>query len=277
MGEVYTSCAALCRRIGIKATTGKQRKIEKDILQQYFSWEEQAHSNQLVITETYYDNPRQRKTKERGRPKDQLRLMMQNLIASSKWNGSNYYSKWNILIMLGLLPREKDKNNQGDKKRIFEKAQQEYINCTYDLLKRAMDFLGKSEGNQVEKHIFFQCSGKMLTAGQEVIYKQIRRDALSEVSEKNLNRVYASNKDKEYWAIVNDRCISELGDSCVSKWKISISAPCERNVKREELVDGIISKLVDQNGGLPAIGKNSVTDYRDGLLRLKENIMGRRD
>ena len=98
-GQTFKSYAALCKHIGIPATTGKQRQLDQDYLQHYFTWEKADGSSQITITETFYTCPKPFEDGRKGIHTTRLNTMMQNLILSTPWNDS-FMSKYKIISIV---------------------------------------------------------------------------------------------------------------------------------------------------------------------------------
>ena len=105
-GQKFESYAALCAYIGIPVATGKQRQLDQNYLQHFFTWEKVAGSHQLIITETFYDAPKPFEDGRLGIHTTRLNKMMQNLILSTPWKRS-FLSRYEMLSTMGLvLPNE---------------------------------------------------------------------------------------------------------------------------------------------------------------------------
>lgn len=83
-------------------TTGKQRQLDQRHLESYFKWEKVAGSNRLVITETFYDNPKPFEDKRQGIHTTELGAMLQGLLLQTPWPREGI-TKRKILIDMGVL------------------------------------------------------------------------------------------------------------------------------------------------------------------------------
>ena len=73
-----------------------------------------AGSNRLVITETFYDDPKLFEDGRKGAHLTRLNGMMQNLILSTPWTDS-FLSRYEMLSAMGLvLPDENPEPVDGE-------------------------------------------------------------------------------------------------------------------------------------------------------------------
>ena len=80
-GQSYKSYSALCSFIGIEPKKGgKERKYQEKRLKCYFDWQKVEGSHKLIITETYYDNPKPYEDGRNGRKTTLTNGPMQQLL-----------------------------------------------------------------------------------------------------------------------------------------------------------------------------------------------------
>ena len=102
--EVYPSFAALCKHFDINAPKGKQRQYQKRLFNCFFDFDKMERSNQIVITDTFFDDPKPYPDERTGIKTTECNLPMQNLLLGHKWDTNILLLSREILRILKLVP-----------------------------------------------------------------------------------------------------------------------------------------------------------------------------
>jgi len=145
-------------------TTGKQRQLDQRHLQRFFTWEKVAGSNRLVITETFYDDPKPFEDGRKGAHLTRLNTMMQNLILSTPWTDF-FLSRYEMLSAMGLVllnenPEPVDEEEQSHQKRT---AAGDYSRKLNDLFKSACTQLKKQGYAEIKPVVINIKTGEVLS------------------------------------------------------------------------------------------------------------------
>lgn len=270
VGNTFASYAALCRAIGIAATKGKQRQGEQDTLKRYFDWKKLPNSNRIIITKTFYNNPKPKPESNRtGKPLSASGVMLQELVLARRWNETT--TRTAMLAKMGLIP----KTGYNPDLAISKNVQVDYHNKMRELLEGVLNKLAKKEDCSIRKFTCFVKSKQELTPAEESAYRQIKAEALEYAGESKVYYVYLHNKENQYYGYISDKCIERFDDECRDMICITTPKP-DKDVKpsKEALVDEVINNLAERQNSKVRIGKNKwVTSYCDELLRLKSVIL----
>ena len=263
VGQTFETYKALCEYIGIPVTTGKQRILDQRHLQCYFRWEKKEGSNQLVITETYYDHPKPFEDRRIGIHTTELGEMLQNILLTTELD-RGAYSISGLLYRMGLFTK-----SQSEIRTRLGKVEQTYSSRVCGRLRSAITQVQKRNLANIPMMVVDLNAGKPLPNEIWEPFRQIKRETLQEFGVQSEGKLWWSRRYQEYAKRLSQRTGKELGYSMVneryyiSHWTIhqEIIPP----TKEDFLMIFGQDMLDSYQGGLGIASKNS---YRADLLNL---------
>lgn len=239
VGQTFPSYKALCDFLGIPATTGKQRALDQRHLKCYFNWEKKEGSNQLTITETFYDHPKVFEDIRKGIHTTPLGGMMQNLILSTHWTGL-YFSRRDMLLKMGLIPESVPPNQTTG-------AAWDYMNKCYRLLDSAVKQLNKKGHAVIIPVLIDRGTNAIVTTDTDWIaqYREIRQSMCHPLGAHSIVDVYRKGLEMRFWSEVDKRTEKEMGYTNITErvWIKEVHPEKGILVNKNELIKPVIDTV----------------------------------
>lgn len=227
-------------------SAGKQRQLDQRHLQCYFTWEKVAGSNRLVITETFYDDPKPFEDGRKGEHLTRLNKMMQNLILSTPWTDS-FLSRYEMLSAMGLVLPNENPEPVAEEEQLHQKrtAAGDYSRKLNDLFKSACTQLKKQGYAEIKPVVINTKTREVLSETDAENYHQELRCTLGIFGAFHLGIVYARGQEKEFWQKLDIATEVSIGQSPLRDRMqiVTIKPECADAVDRKEFVTAVADKL----------------------------------
>ena len=245
-GQTFKSYAALCRYVGIPITTGKQRQLDQRHLQCCFTWEKVAESSRLIITETFYDDPKPFEDGRKGEHPTSLNKMMQNLILSTPWKYS-FLSRYEMLSAMGLVLSNENSAPVGEEEQPHQRrtAAGDYGRKLNNLFKSACAQLKKQGYAEIKPVVINTKTYEILSEIDAECYHRELRCTLGIFGAFHLGAIYARGQEKEFWKKLDIATAVSMGQSPLRDRMqiVTIRPECADVVDRKEFLTLIADKL----------------------------------
>ena len=209
-GQEYTSFNKLCEAVHVepKVSKGQRKAIERQF-RRFFDWAKIPDSYKVVITDTFYDDPKPTENNRQGIHNTALNTPMQELIMLTPVLFETDHTKNGILTRLHFNKARPEKPNRrntyyiykGKIQRIFESAIQQ------------LDKQGKAD---VERYYIARSNGKRLAVEEHAKYVQIYNSVRDEFGGSSPVTMEIYDKESAFWQEVNARSMEELHFSNVA-------------------------------------------------------------
>lgn len=237
----------------------------------YFTFEKQPHSNSLIITETFYDNPRVFEDARKGVHTTALGKMMQNLILSTLQK-NQLYSKRDMLLEMGLISRNSLSNQTTS-------AAWDYCNKFYRLLDSAVNQLNKKGSALIVPVLVDRITKAVVAMNPERIaqYDVIAKTVCKSIGANSVADVYRKGMEKEFWQLMDKAVCEQMGYQGIIK-KLLIeeiypqkAAPVDRRELIQCAADTVYNNYAHGHKGVIGIERikaapEKCQKYHDELL-----------
>lgn len=268
VNQTFKSYTALCEYIGIPVTKGKQRQLDQRHLQCFFTWEKIGDTNQLVITETYYDAPRPFEDKRQGVHTTELGGMLQKLFLQTNWPRCGI-SKRKMLVQMGVMPA-------CDMHKLKTDAYWDFCQKQYSLLESVFTQLKKKKSLEIIQVLVDQNSGEELSAADTALYEEIFNAVLENYHAKHIVNIYKRHLERDFWRDVDRETRMTMGrGGLVKRYKIlEIVRADAETVSAEKYLTAVAEKLCSNYAvrKAGAIGSRSPERYQAEMQQILEAL-----
>ncbi len=211
IGQDFTSYAKLCAYLGVPVTKGKQRQLDIRHLNCYFSWENIEHSQKIIITDIFYDQPREFEDGRTGIHTTEIGSQMQQLFRATKWK-KPAYSLTSMLFEMQLMTNdifEKSlRESQSGQK--FQRAYRDYTAKIFRHLKSTINQLEK-KGLIHAPQCVFDAEDNVQPESLANRFREIRGEVLGKFHVENEYKIIMMGIEKAYHQELNRRTYEALG------------------------------------------------------------------
>lgn len=231
--------------MGIPVTMGKQRQLDQRHLQCFFTWEKVAESNRLIITETFYDDPKLFEDGRKGEHPTKLNKMMQNLILSTPWKYS-FQSRYEMLSAMGLVLPDENSAPVGEEQPHQKRtAAGDYAKKLNGLFKSACAQLKKQGYAEIKPVVINTKTRETLSEIDAEKYHRELRCTLGIFGAFHVGVIYARGQEKEFWKKLDIATAVSIGQSPLRDQMqiVTIRPECAEVVDRNEFLNLVADNL----------------------------------